>query len=243
MQLVLNQYVRNTADKVLTPLLKENGCGDLKPQLNSWLFNFAKTTPDKDEWSRLTNYNIDGLLGSQQRTTLPINGRLKLSENTISLELYMKFLKLKVITTTDINNVMKTYKQKSQEIIADLNQKEIDTGTHQDKTHYLEELEHNMLMLEATEEPTQEEYYSCTLPIGTCTRNTLTNRAQKVILEIGVNIQDLKFKMANNNFKLIKNNRGTLTYIVEDRYKQMVKIIAKKNKEIKVNGPNKTVGT
>ena len=114
MQLVLNQYVRNTADKVLTPLLKENGCGDLKPQLNSWLFNFAKTTPDKDEWSRLTNYNIDGLLGSQQRTTLPINGRLKLSENTISLELYMKFLKLKVITHTDINNVVKTYGKKQQ---------------------------------------------------------------------------------------------------------------------------------
>ena len=53
MQLVLNQYVRNTADKFLTPLLKENGCGDLKPQLNSMMFNFAKT-PDKAEWSRLT---------------------------------------------------------------------------------------------------------------------------------------------------------------------------------------------
>ena len=70
----------------------------------------------------------------------------------------MKFLKLKVITTTDINNVVKTYKQKSQEIIADLEQKEIATKTHQDKTHYLEDLEHNMLMLEATEEPTQEQY-------------------------------------------------------------------------------------
>ena len=113
MQLDLTQYVRNTTGKVLTPLLKENGCGDLKPQLKSWLFNFAKTTPDKDEWSRLTNYNIDGLLGSQQRTTLPINGRLKLQENTIYLELYMKFLKLKVITTTDINNVVETYKQKA----------------------------------------------------------------------------------------------------------------------------------
>ena len=108
MQLDLNQYVRNTTDKVLTPLLKENGCGDLKPQLKSWLFNFAKTTPDKDEWSRLIGWT-DGLLGSQQRTTIPINGRLKLQENTIYLQLYMKFLKLKVITTTDINNVYVTY--------------------------------------------------------------------------------------------------------------------------------------
>ena len=58
MQLVLNQYVRNTADKFLTPLLKENGCGNLKPQLNNWWFNFAKT-PNTGDWSRLTNYNIE----------------------------------------------------------------------------------------------------------------------------------------------------------------------------------------
>ena len=122
MQLDLNQYVRNTTDKVLTPLLKENGCGDLKPQLQSWLFNFAKTTPDKDEWSRLIGWT-DGLLGSQQRTTIPINGRLKLQENTIYLQLYMKFLKLKVITTTDINNVMPHIKRKAKKSLETWNKK------------------------------------------------------------------------------------------------------------------------
>ena len=134
MQLDLNQYVRNTTDKVLTPLLKENGCGDLKPQLKSWLFNFAKTTPDKDEWSRLIGWT-DGLQGSQQRTTIPINGRLKLQENTIYLQLYMKFLKLKVITTTDINNVYVTYEKKSKEIFEALEHKERTTGEYQDTTH------------------------------------------------------------------------------------------------------------
>ena len=222
MQLVLNQYVRNTADKFLTALLKENGCGDLKPQLNSWLFNFEKT-PDKGEWSRLTNYNIEGLLGSQQRTTLPINGRLKLSENTISLELYMKFVKLKVITHTDINKVMKTYEPKSKEIMEDLNKEELDNG---EGTHYLKEFKQNMIMMEATEEPTEEQYYSCTLPIGTCTRNNLTNRAQKAILDIGINIQDLKFEMGNKHFKLYKNKRGKLTYMEEDTYRKTVQMIA-----------------
>ena len=53
MELDLNQYVRTTTNKVLTPLLKENNCGDLKPQQQSWLFNLEKATPDKNEWSRL----------------------------------------------------------------------------------------------------------------------------------------------------------------------------------------------
>ena len=119
MELILNPYVRNTADKFLTPLLKENGCGNLKPQFNNWGFNFAKT-PNTGEWSRLTNYNIEGILGSQQRTTLPINGRLKLSEGTISLELYMKFTKLKVIKYTDINQIMETYGRKNKEIMEDI---------------------------------------------------------------------------------------------------------------------------
>ena len=108
MELILNPYVRNLADKFLTPLLKENGCGNLKPQLNNWWFNFAKT-PNTGDWSRLTNYNVEGMLWSQERTTLPISGRLKLSENKISLELLLKFTKLKIIDDTEMNNIRETY--------------------------------------------------------------------------------------------------------------------------------------
>ena len=131
MQLDLNQYVRNTTDKVLTPLLKENGCGDLKPQLKSWLFNFAKTTPDKNEWSRLIGWT-DGLQGSQQRTTIPINGKLKLQENTIYLQLYMKFQKLKIITITDIDNDYENQK-KGNEIYEALEQEEHRINEYQDR--------------------------------------------------------------------------------------------------------------
>ena len=114
MELILNPYVRNLADKFLTPLLKENGCQNLEPQLKTWWFNIAQT-PNTGEWSRLTNYNVEGMLGSQERTTLPINGRLKLSENKISLELFMKFIKIKIIDDTEMNNIRETYDTQHQD--------------------------------------------------------------------------------------------------------------------------------
>ena len=42
--------------------------------------------------------------------------------------------------------------------------------------------------------------------------------------------------MANNKFKLIKNSKGNLTYIPEKDYTPLVKQIAKRNKEVKING-------
>ena len=120
MELDLNQYVRTTTNKVLTPLLKENNCGDLKPQQQSWLFNLEKATPDKNEWSRLMSWT-DGLQGSH--TTIPIHGKLKLQENTIYLQLYMKFQKLKTITKTDIDNDYKN-QEKGNEIYEALEQEE-----------------------------------------------------------------------------------------------------------------------
>ena len=49
--------------------------------------------------------------------------------------------------------------------------------------------------------------------------------------------------MDNNIFKLIRNNRSKLTYIPEEQYKPMVKRIAKRNKEVKINGGSTRVGT
>ena len=238
MELILNPYVRNLADKFLTPLLKENGCGNLEPQLKTWWFNHAKT-PNTGDWSRLTNYNVEGMLGSQERTTLPINGRLKLSEGKISLELLMKFTKLRIIDDTEMEHIRKTYGTQHTKIMNKLNPE----GTKDMGNTYMAEFTPEMVMMEATTNPTQEAYYSCILEIGTCTRTVLTNRAQKIIIELGVNIQDLRFTMANNKFKLIKNNRGKLTYIPEEHYTPMVKRIAKRNKEVKINGGSTRVGT
>ena len=42
--------------------------------------------------------------------------------------------------------------------------------------------------------------------------------------------------MANKKFKLIKNSKGNLAYIPEEDYTPLVKQIAKRNKEVKING-------
>ena len=101
MILELNQYVKTTCEKVIQPLLRENGCGDLKINTTSWPFIIAKSKPEKEEWNRLIGWT-DELQGSQQRQTIPVNGKLKLQDNTIYLQLYMKYLKLKEVTATDI---------------------------------------------------------------------------------------------------------------------------------------------
>ena len=90
MELLLNPYVKNVAEKFLKPLLRENGCEKLEPKLNSWWFNPAKT-PKTGDWEKLTSHNVEEILGSQERAKLPINGKMKLSEGVISLELLMKF--------------------------------------------------------------------------------------------------------------------------------------------------------
>ena len=111
----------------------------------------------------------------------------------------MKYLKLKEVTATDIKNA-------------------------EDKNIYYDY--HNQLLLAATEGTPEEQYFSCTLPIGSCSRNNLTNRSQKAILDFGINMQDLKFEMGNKHFKLYKNVRGKLTYMEQDTYKNTVKMIA-----------------
>ena len=100
MILELNQYVKTTCEKVIKPLLKENGCGDLKINTTRWQFNIAKQ-PEKEVWGSLIEWTDEG---SQQRQTIPVNWKLKLQDNTIYLQLYMKYLKLKEITAADIKN-------------------------------------------------------------------------------------------------------------------------------------------
>ena len=101
MILELNQYVKQTCEKVIQPLLRENGCKDLKINTTSWQFIIAKSQPEKEEWGRLIGWTDEG---SQQRQTIPVDGKLKLQDNTIYLQLYMKYLKLKEITAADIKN-------------------------------------------------------------------------------------------------------------------------------------------
>ena len=95
MELVLNSYVKNVTEKFLTLLLRENGSEKLQPQLNSLKFKPAKT-PKTGDWEKLTSYNVEDIQKSKEISTLPINGKLRLREGVIYLEIFMKFIKLKL---------------------------------------------------------------------------------------------------------------------------------------------------
>ena len=101
------------------------------------------------------------------------------------------------------------------------------------KNHY----EDNLVLFEATTSPTEECYYHCSLEIGPCTKPTLTNRTKNIILQLGVTLQDLRFKLNTRGIlKLIRNSNGYLVYITEKLHNLQVKKIAKENKEVKLHG-------
>ena len=95
MELVLNPYVKNVTEEFLTPLLRENGSEKLQPQLNSWKFKPANI-PNTGDWDKLTSYKVEDIQKSKEISTLPINGKLRLREGVIYLEIFMKFIKLKL---------------------------------------------------------------------------------------------------------------------------------------------------
>ena len=111
MELLLNPYVRNVTEKFLTPLLRENGSEKLQPQLNIWKFT-PENIPNTGDWDRLTNYKVEDIQKSKEISTLPINGKLKLREGKLYLEIYMKFIKLKMnIEDKDFENQKNTMKR------------------------------------------------------------------------------------------------------------------------------------
>ena len=56
-------------------------------------------------------------------------------------------------------------------------------------------------------------------------------------MELGINLQDVRIPISKNNtLRLIRNQRGKLTYIPEDIWNSSVKEIARHNKEIKISG-------
>ena len=145
MELQLNPYIKNVAEKYLRPLLRENGCEKLQPNLNSWRFHPAKT-PKTGDWEKLTSHNVEDIIESQERATLPINGKMKLCEGVICLELLMKFIELRLnIDDREIENTENTYEKK---------------------------FTPNMVLIDAAKNPTQVAYYSSILEIGPCTRTT-----------------------------------------------------------------------
>ena len=153
MEVQLNAYIKNVTDKFLRPLLRDHGCEKLHPNLNNWRFHPAQN-PKPGDWEKLTSHKLEDIIESQDRETLPINGKMRLCEGVISLELLMKFIELRL----------------------DIDEREIDNN----KKRYEEKLTPNMVLIDAAKKPIQVAYYSSLLEIGPCTRSALTNRAKNI---------------------------------------------------------------
>ena len=235
MELVLNPYVKNVTEKFLTPLLRENGSEKLQPQLNSWHFNPAKI-PHTGDWDKLINYKVEDIQKSKEISTLPINAKLRLNEGMIYLEIFMKFIKLKLDIgdeeIDDTNNHYNIHDMPTYDKYDKYDKEDMPEYDKYDK----HENNDKVVMIHAATTPTEEDYYHCKLDIGPSTRQALTNRAKNITLQLGVNIQDLRFHMDNRVLKLFRHQSGKLMYIHEEQYDSNVKRIAKANKEVKLHG-------
>ena len=158
----LNQYVKQTCEKVVQPLLLQNDCKDIKIDTSSWVFVKCLSQPNKEEWGGLTEWKIEE---SQKRQTIPVHGKLKIQDNNIYLQVYIKYWKLREVTEADI-----------------------------DRACLMEEyIIQNKILLSAEEGSKEEQYYSCKLLLGPFSKDKLTNRSQKATLNFGIHLQDLRF--------------------------------------------------
>ena len=86
--LELNQYVKQICEKIIHPLLRENDCKNQNMNTTSWQFHMTNSPPNKEEWSGLAEWKIEE---TNLRQTIPVNGKLKIHDNNIYLQVYMKY--------------------------------------------------------------------------------------------------------------------------------------------------------
>ena len=106
MEVKLNAYIQKVSEKWLRPILKDHGCEKLMPNLSNWKFQQIQN-PKLDEWTKLTSHQAEDPNEKQDREILPINGRIRLCESVISLELLLKFVELRL----DVADWEKTYEE------------------------------------------------------------------------------------------------------------------------------------
>ena len=112
MEVKLNAYIQKVSEKWLRPILKDYGCEKLMPNLSNWKFQQIQN-PKLEEWTKLTSQQAEDPNDKQDREILPINGRIKLSNNIISLELLLKFVELRQnVTDGEIECNKKKYAAK-----------------------------------------------------------------------------------------------------------------------------------
>ena len=113
----INNYVKQKCEKILQPLLLQNDCKDIKINTSSWVFEKCLSQPDKEEWKGLTDWKIEE---SQKRQTIPVHGKLKVQENNIYLQVYIKYWKLREITQRDLDYAcwMKNQFKQEQDVLS-----------------------------------------------------------------------------------------------------------------------------
>ena len=105
MNFQLNPYIQKFTEKWIRPLLIDSGCGQLMPNLTRWKFDQI-LNPKLEDWTKLTQHKIEDSNEKQDREIIPINGKIKLSNNIISLELLLKFVEIRT-DVTDKESVVK----------------------------------------------------------------------------------------------------------------------------------------
>ena len=64
-----------------------------------------------------------------------------------------------------------------------------------------------MKLKAAIENPKQDQYYSCKLLLGPCSRKNLATKSQKALINFRITLQDLKFEFEVEHCKPCKNLR------------------------------------
>ena len=100
MNVQLNPYIQKFTEKWIRPLLLDSGCGQIMPNLSQWKFE-QLLNPRLEEWTKLTQHQIEDSNEKQDREIIPINGKIKLSNNIISLELLLKFVAIRTDVTDE----------------------------------------------------------------------------------------------------------------------------------------------
>ena len=248
----LNQYVKQTCEKTIYPLRRDNDCKDTKMNTTRWEFVTEDPPQNKEEWKELIEWKIDE---TNPRQTIPVYGKLKVQENNIYLLVYMKYIKLREITQEKIDKAQGLEKNMKYIELEEITQEKIDKTKdlekslkyiklreiEQEKLDKAQELEKETEKppLSATERQNEDQYYSCTIHLGPFTKDKLTNRSRLATLNFGVNLQDIIIQCEPGSFKLYKTLRGGLTYMEEEQYKKSVRALTGRNREFKLHGQSK----
>ena len=99
MNIHLNPYIQKFTEKWIKPLLLDSGCSQIMPNLRQWKFEQIPN-PRMEEWPRLAQHQItEDSNEKTEREIIPINGKIKLNNNIISLELLLKFVAIRTDVT------------------------------------------------------------------------------------------------------------------------------------------------